>query len=85
MDEMSVSKVGDLYKTYIAEKWNSLMVQEVVVTEKIIAKETLTKEIIDAGANVLRHLIKRILIFRRRCGSTGWNQILGVLFSLCPK
>lgn len=58
MDEMSVSKVRDLYKTYIAEKWSSLMVQEVVVTEKIIAKETLTKEIIDAGANVFRHLNK---------------------------
>ena len=33
------------------------MVQEVVVIEKIIAKEPLTKEMIDAGANVLRHLI----------------------------
>jgi len=34
------------------------MVQEVVVIEKIIAKEPLTKKMIDAGANVLHHLNK---------------------------
>lgn len=32
------------------------MAEEVVVIERIIAKEPLTKEMIDAGANVLRHL-----------------------------
>ena len=34
------------------------MAEEVVVIEKIIAKEPLTQEMIDAGANVLRHLNK---------------------------
>ena len=34
------------------------MAEEVVVIEKIIAKESLTKEMIEAGANVLRHLNK---------------------------
>ncbi len=61
------------------------MAEEVVVIEKVIAKEPLTKEMIDAGANVLLHLNKANLDVRGLCGSTGWNRILGVSFPPSPK
>ena len=83
MDEMSVSKVRDLYKTYIAEKWKSLMVQEMVVTEKVITKETFTKEMIDAGANVLRHLNKanfdvQTALWIYRLKSNSWRLVFAL-------
>ena len=59
------------------------MVQEVVVIEKIIAKEPLTKEIIGAGANVLRHLNKanfdvQAALWIYRLESNSWRLVFAL-------
>ena len=59
------------------------MVQEVVVIEKIIAKEPLTKEMIDAGANVLRHLNKanfdvQAALWIYRLESNSWHLVFAL-------
>ena len=57
------------------------MAEEVVVIEKVIAKEPLTKEMIDAGANVLRHLNKanvdvQAALWIYRLESNSWRLVL---------
>ena len=57
------------------------MAEEVVVIEKIIAKEPLTKEMIDAGANVLRHLNKanfdvQAALWIYRLESNSWRLVI---------
>ena len=59
------------------------MVQEVVVIEKVIAKEPLTKEMIDAGANVLRHLNKadfdvQAALWIYRLESNSWRLVFAL-------
>ena len=60
------------------------MAEEVVVIEKVIAKEPLTKEMIDAGANVLRHLNKanldvRAALWIYRLESKSWRLVFALL------
>ena len=59
------------------------MAEEVVVIEKIIAKESLTKEMIEAGANVLRHLNKanfnvQAALWIYRLESNSWRLVLAL-------
>ena len=59
------------------------MVEEVVVIEKIIAKEPLTKEMIDAGANVLHHLNKakfdvQAALWIYRLESNSWRLVFAL-------
>ena len=59
------------------------MAEEVVVIEKIIAKESLTKEMIEAGANVLRHLNKANLdvqaaLWIYRLESNSWRLVFAL-------
>ena len=59
------------------------MVQEMVVIEKIIAKEPLTKEMIDAGANVLRYLNKanfdvQAALWIYRLESNSWRLVFAL-------
>jgi hypothetical protein len=63
------------------KQWSSIMAEEVVVIEKVIAKEPLTKEMIDAGANVLRHLNKanvdvQAALWIYRLESNSWRLVL---------
>ena len=59
------------------------MAEEVVVIEKVIAKEPLTKEMIEAGANVLRHLNKanfdvQAALWIYRLGSNSWRLVFAL-------
>ena len=59
------------------------MAEEVVVIEKIIAKESLTKEMIEAGANVLRHLNKanfdvQAALWIYRLESNSWRLVFAL-------
>ncbi len=59
------------------------MAEEVVVIEKVIAKEPLTKEMIDAGANVLRHLNKanfdvQAALWIYRLESNSWRLVFAM-------
>ena len=59
------------------------MVQEVVVIEKVIAKKPLTKEMIDAGANVLCHLNKanfdvQAALWIYRLESNSWRLVFAL-------
>lgn len=59
------------------------MAEEVVVIEKVIAKEPLTKEMIEAGANVLRHLNKanldvRAALWIYRLESNSWRLVFAL-------
>lgn len=59
------------------------MAEEVVVIEKIIAKESLTKETIEAGANVLRHLNKakfdvQAALWIYRLESNSWRLVFAL-------
>ena len=59
------------------------MAEEVVVIEKVIAKEPLTKEMIDAGANVLRHLNKanfdvQAALWIYRLESNSWRFVFAL-------
>ena len=59
------------------------MAEEVVVIEKIIAKEPLTQEMIDAGANVLRHLNKanfdvQAALWIYRLESNSWHLVFAL-------
>ena len=59
------------------------MAEEVVVIEKVIAKEPLTKEMIDAGANVLRHLNKadfdvQAALWIYRLESNSWRLVFAL-------
>jgi hypothetical protein len=65
------------------KKWSSIMAEEVVVIEKVIAKEPLTKEMIEAGANVLRHLNKanldvRAALWIYRLESNSWRLVFAL-------
>ncbi len=59
------------------------MAEEVVVIEKVIVKEPLTKEMIDAGANVLHHLNKanfdvQAALWIYRLESNSWRLVFAL-------